>query len=368
MSYGGPATLLSSSGGLSGQYQKWFDRKFLTTVLQKLVMDQFGQVRPLPRQAGVKTVTFTRPPAPSTAYTQSDTTPTQKISSAGADIIGTEGSYSGMTDRSFSWTHIDAVLTTQLGKITSFSDILSETALFDTLKGITTVMAHDAAHAVDFQITASLMAATSGSDTHITERFSGLTGTGATWANLAAAAPADSVLSIQDLLGAQTALTIARAPEASASSRAKGARSGDYVAVVGPQAAYNIKLDPKFIETGYRGVNKGLFTGELGEWYGIRIILGTQPFVEDSASTQYTYASAPSGDAIYATIVQGAEAFGVVDLASQSPFAPKIYVVTTPDSNNPIMLFSTVGWKAWFIVKRLKNDWAVAVRSKTTYA
>ena len=64
------ATLTSASSGLSGQYQKYFDKKLLTAVLQLLVMDQFGQVRSLPPNTGALTVRFTRPPAPASTLVQ----------------------------------------------------------------------------------------------------------------------------------------------------------------------------------------------------------------------------------------------------------------------------------------------------------
>src|SRR6184192_590908 len=128
------AVLTTATSGLTGQYQKYFDKRLLTAVLQLLVMDQFGQVRPLPPNMGALTVRFTRPPAP-------DRTTVQSLSE-GVAIT---------TDRAFAWSHIDATLA-QVGQKSTISDILGATNLFDTLKGMSTLMGQDAAHYLDFAI------------------------------------------------------------------------------------------------------------------------------------------------------------------------------------------------------------------------
>src|SRR5882724_4680755 len=105
--------LTTASGGLSGQYQKYFDKKLLTAVLQLLVMDQFGQIRSLPPNMGALTVRFTRPDSPK----------------VGGTAIGTTGVYSlseGVplaNDRDYTFSFIDATCT-QIGEKMRISDIL----------------------------------------------------------------------------------------------------------------------------------------------------------------------------------------------------------------------------------------------------
>ncbi len=333
------AQLTSASSGLTGQYQKYFDKKLLTAVLQLLVMDQFGQVRSLPPNMGALTVRFTRPPAPDQSQVQALT--------EGVAIT---------TDRDFAWSFIDAT-PTQVGQKSTISDILGATNLFDTLKGMVTLMGQDAGHYLDLVITKEIV------QNVTTNKIYG--GGNTSWANLAADSPANTVMTIQDILKAFTALTIARAPKATANDRAPKARGGDYVCVLPPQLAYNVKLDNKFVDAGVRGNNDGLFNGEMGSWYGLRLIMGTQPYREATGGAENTY-SASGG--IYSAICLGSEQFGVVNLASQSPFSPKIIVVDSPDHANPLSQFTSVGWKAFFAVKTLKQDWAAVIRAQTTYA
>lgn len=333
------AVLTSSTTGLTGQYQKYFDKKLLTAVLQLLVMDQFGQVRSLPPNMGALTVRFTRPPAPDQSTV----------------LALTEG-VAPSTDRAFAWTHIDAS-PTQVGQKSTISDILGATALFDTMKGMVTLMGQDAGHYLDLTITKEIV------PNSTTNTIYG--GGNTSWANLAADSASNTVMTIQDVNKAFTKLTIARAPTASASSRAPKARGGDYVCVVPPQLGYNVKLDSKFIDAGVRGNNDGLFNGEMGTWYGLRLISGTQPFREATGGSEGTYSS--SGG-IYSAICLGSEQFGVVNLASQSPFSPKVIVVDSPDSANPLNSYTTVGWKAFFTVKTLKEDWASVIKCQTTFS
>ena len=331
--------MLTSDSGLSGQYQKFFDKKLLTAVLQQLVMDQFGQIRPLPPGMGATTVRFTRPPAP-------DRTLVQTL---------TEGTPIS-TDRTFAWSFVDAT-PTQVGEKATLSDILSETNLFDTLKGMTTLMGQDAAHYLDFRITKEIVENVSTNKVY--------SGNNTSWANLAASAPADCSLSIVDINTAFTKLTVARAPKAVANDRAPKAKGGDYVITIAPQVGFSVKLDPKFIDAGVRGNNDGLFNGELGSWYGLRLISMTQPYREATGGAENTYASAGG---IYSSVALGSEEFGVVNLASQSMLAPKIIVVDRPDKTDVLNQTTCVGWKAFFTVKTLKEDWACVVRSQTTYS
>src|SRR6266403_4865749 len=133
------AVLTTSTSGLTGQYQKFFDKKLLTAVLQLLVMDQCGQVRSLPPNMGALTVRFTRPPAPDQST-----------------VLALSEGVAPTTDRAFAWTHIDAS-PTQVGQKSTISDILGATNLFDTLKGMTTLMGQDAAHYLDFAITTEIV-------------------------------------------------------------------------------------------------------------------------------------------------------------------------------------------------------------------
>ena len=69
---------------------------------------------------------------------------------------------------------------------------------------------------------------------------------------------------------------------------------------------------------------------------------------------------------VYANFIFGKNAYGVVNLASIT--APKVYV-KNPSGNstdNPLDLFSTVGWKMPFAVKTLNTAFIVAIATGAT--
>ncbi len=348
--------LTTASGGLSGQYQKYFDKKLLTAVLQELVMDQFGQIRSLPPHMGALTVRFTRPDSPKVGGTT--------ISTTGVYAL-TEG-VPLANDRDYTFTFIDATCT-QIGERMRISDILGATNLFDTLQQSTKILGQDAGHYYDFAITKEIITGTQafGAGARI------YAGNAADYTALKALLGTTGKITIVDILKAFTRLTLARAPSASASERAPKARGGTYVAVTPPQVLFDLEQDTKFVDAGVRGNNDGLFTGEMGTWYGVRIIRGTQPWVENATEGTYdgtiVYDNPGATGSVFSTICMGSEMFGVVSLASQSITSPKIIVCNSPDKSDSLNQFTSVGWKSFFVVKTLKGDWAQVIRSKVSF-
>jgi N4-gp56 family major capsid protein len=336
------AQLLTSSGGLSGEYQKYFDKKLLTAVLQKLVMAQFPQTRNLPPGMGALTVRFTRPMAPDRS-TVSALTEGTAISS----------------DSDYSLTFVDATCT-QVGQKTTISDILGETNLFDTLQLVSTWMGQNASLYYDFAVTTEYQSGVNATNKQYA-------GGAADWTTLAALPTTDGKLAITDLLKAFTRLTAARAPKATANTHTPAGTKGgtDYVAIVAPQPGYDIRQDKLFQDAGVRGNNDGLFNGEFGSWYGMKLVEATQPWREATGGAEGTFSSTGG---IYATICTGSEAVGMVNLASQNITRPSLQVLAKGDKTDPLNQFTSVGWKSFFKVKTLKDDWSVIVRSLTTYA
>src|SRR4029077_7432048 len=96
-------------------------------------------------------------------------------------------------------------------------------------------------------------------------------GTATDFTTLQALKQKTGVLTIVDILDAMTRLTITRAPML----------NGEYVCVAGPQVVRDILNDPKVVLTGQYGTSKAILTGEVGRWYGVRVLKHTNPFIED---------------------------------------------------------------------------------------
>jgi N4-gp56 family major capsid protein len=327
--------LTTTSGGISGQYQKYFSKKLLPHAVQLLVLAQFGQKVPFPREQGAVTIRFTR----------------GDVASAANVLAGGEG-IPTTTFRDYNYTFIDATLI-EYEIAAKISDVLSWTNLFDTLKNMTGVMGEDVALHADSKIRDGIVAGVTGAGNR---RYVGTT---QTFAGLAALTPPAGVVSINDLLDAMTRLTITRAPML----------NGEYVACAGPQVCRDILADPKVVLAGQYGTSKGLLSGEVGRWYGVRVVRHTNPFIEDGTGTEGVYSvPALATNAIYRTFCMGTDGFGIPQMGGLSPFNPQMLICDKPDKSDPTNRFITAGLKTYWVSVVLNNQWIVSISSKSNYA
>lgn len=321
--------MTTASSGLTPEYQTFYNKQLLDHAKPLIVTAQFAQKKPFPKNAGATTMRFFRP----------NVADRSRVSSL------TEGVALG-TFQEVVYTPIDVTLA-QTGEAVKISDIVSMTDLFDTLDNSTRMMGEDAGVYADFQcVTKVVTGIVSGN-----ERWAG----GATdITTLGALSAANGKITIKDLLGAYTRLTI---------QKAKKPEGNAYATIVSPQQAYDIMDDAKFVDAGVRGNNKGLYNGEIGNWYGNRILVTTEGWIE--LATKGTY-DATGG--IYSALVLGRDCLGAPIMAGQSPFSPSIIVNDKADSGNPLKQFMTAGWKAYWATVMLNDSWACVIRSKSTYA
>jgi N4-gp56 family major capsid protein len=327
----------TATAGLSVAYQKVFSKKLLAHAKQLLVLDQFAQKVPFPKNQGAKTIRFFRPDV-------GDRTNVQSLTE-GVPIS---------TFRETAWTTVDATLK-QFGEASKVSDILTATELFGTLKQNIASMGEDAALHADYQMVQELLDTTNSAGPIATanNRYSG---GAASFNALVALTPSQGAATIADMLGSMTRLKITRAPKV----------NGDYVAVAPPQITFDLMNDSKFVDSGKYGTTKGLFNGEIGKWYGVRIVETTAPWIE--ANSNGAIGTYSGGGSIYTTLILGSGAFGVPEMAGQSQFDPKIIINDRADKSDPLNQFVIAGWKSYWVTVVLNNLWAVALRSKTTYA
>jgi N4-gp56 family major capsid protein len=320
----------------AGQYQKLFNKKILPHAMQKLVMADFGQKVPFPKEAGATQMRFTR----------GDVANAANVGSSGEGVPTT-------VFRSYDYTYIDTTLV-QYDMAGKISDVLSWTNLFDTLKNMTSVMGEDVALHADSKIRDQLVADITGAgnrryvSTAATQDFAGVAGTSQT----------TGVMTLTDVLDAMTRLTITRAPY----------KNGQYYVISGPQVWRDILKDPAVVLAGQYGTSKALVSGEVGKWYDTTWVKHTNPFIEDGTGTQGVFApNAAPANAIYRTWVLGDDAFGIPLMGGQSPFNPSIMICDRPDKSDPTNKFITVGLKTYWCVVTLNNTWAVSISTKSGY-
>src|SRR6266446_6221250 len=133
------ALLTTSSAGLSGQYQKYFDKAMLL-----LVLAQFGQKKPFPKNMGAKVIRFTRGDVADATQVQT--------SAEGIPIT---------TFRDYTLVFVDATLA-RYDIAVKIADVLNWTDLFSTLKNSTSVMGEDVALHADGKIRDEIVASITG--------------------------------------------------------------------------------------------------------------------------------------------------------------------------------------------------------------
>ena len=336
----------TSSTGITNSLQAYFSKELLKQITQNLVLDQFAKRQALPEKAGKNSVRFFR-------YVEPETSNIKALSEGDGHTGGTawaKGAYKEMT-----LEYVDVSLA-QVGQVIGISDLLTAQELFNHLEQATTVNGQDAALQLDSKIGYTL-----GDDTSITggttitankiNRFAGAA------AYYSATPTSAQVMSGLELLDTATALKVNNAPTT----------SGYYTAVADPRVLRDLQNDSDWISSRHYGDPDAIFKGEVGKYAGIRCIESTNSYrtAAGNATARVTYAS---GGNTYSTFVFGDQAYGVVDLASQSPYGPKMQIAQGPDKTDPLGQLTTIGFKTYYGQAILQPKFLAQVYSGTNYS
>ena len=129
-----------------------------------------------------------------------------------------------------------------------------------------------------------------------------------------------------------------------------------YVAVIHPSVAYDLTSSEEWIEAHKYAATTEIFTGEIGQLRGCRFIESTEaPILTGGAS----------GAVVYATMIFGKDAFGVVD-----PEGMGFQMITKGKDQvgGPLNQFSTIGYKFESATKILYQERMVRIESGSTYS
>ena len=341
-----------NTSAVSNTIQAFYNKKLLDHAVEATKLVEFAMQEELGAGAGNTSVRFYRPPA-------ADLTATGKPAALSEGTVPTDY-------RDISYTAIDVALG-QIGQVAKVTDIANTVGLVKYLDTAIQLMGEEFALDVDTRIRNMLCSGNAGGiptlSTATTRRYSqGI----ASHILLQQTALANAILLPRDLLDSLTFLKIKRAPKI----------NGVYVAITPPQVTRDILNNSEFREVVRQNYADRIFKGEVGDFYGCRIIEGTNPFTEDETEGSHvaTFSGAGSNTTgfIYSTIVTGKSAFGAVNMkklgAASLQNRPSVIVVDKPDSGNPLAQFILVGWKAYWASAVLNANWAIALKSKTQYA
>lgn len=326
----------SNPASLGNYFQAFLSKQLVDRIKETLKLNDYAQQVDLPKNIGSNSVKFFQyntVPTSSNVQTLTEGTPITDFREVGLNSV--------------------SVSLTQYGEAVKISDQLSMLSLFDVLKEAVGTMGEEASLKADDLSRDQLVTGTDVAGNATAKRF----GQGiADFATLNSTAAASAFLDAEDLMDAVTSLKANKA----------NPLNGQFVALVPPQISRDLFRDTDFLQTVYRNPeNKvGSFpAGTLGSFYGVRIAEHTNPFIEGTTSGTYNAAGS-----IYSTVVLGANAFGVVKIAGDSPFSPRIILNNQADKSDPLNQTIVAGWKSFYAAKLLNAKRAVVIKAKSRFA
>lgn len=296
-------TQTTATPGVAVSVQTYYDKKLLARLLANFVYYQFGQKRPIPKNGG-KTIDFRK---------------MQKLAPATTALT------EGVTPSGNGVTMINITATpAQYGDFIEFSDVLDMVAIDPIIDEATDVLGEQSQDTLDQLCRDVVVAGTSVQ--YAGGKVSRIT-----------VAAAD-VLTVNEVRKAVRTLK---------RNNAKPLEGGDFVAIVEPGTTYDLQSDPKWEQAAQYAGSKQIFSGEIGRLYGVR-------FVETSNAKKFAGAGAAAVD-VYATIILGKDAYGVVDIAGSGAVKTIVKPLGSAGSADALDQRSTVGWKAMFTTKIIEQ-------------
>lgn len=313
------ATQVTNTGTLnSTQLRTYYEKVLLGRLLPNLSYTLFGQVKPMPQNAG-QTINFRKFSSLAVATTAltEGTTPTGSALTANALTASCS----------------------QYGDYVEISDVLDFTAPDPVLTETVELQGEQVALTYDTLVRDVVVA---GSNVqYANSRASRVTV--AAGDNLNATEVKKAVRTLHQ----NKARKITSILDASTGVGTKPVAAG-FVGIIGPQALYDLKADSKWQPVHEYASRVDVMPGEVGALDEVR-------FVMTQNNKIFTGAGAGGID-VHATLVMGADYFGIV-----SPVGIQSIIKGFGQGQDPLNQRATAGWKAYFTVIRLFEEACVRI-------
>ncbi|MDD3428445.1 MAG: N4-gp56 family major capsid protein [Oscillospiraceae bacterium] len=142
-------------------------------------------------------------------------------------------------------------------------------------------------------------------------------------------------------------------------NNARPLEGGYYIGIIDSDIAYDIMNDPLWQDISKYSGGSAIMSGEIGKLAGVR-------FIESSNAPT---AENTSGIVVHQTMILGADAYGVVDVAGAGGGAKPEMIVKplgSAGTDDPLNQRATSGWKALFCAVRLQELSMVRLESAAT--
>ncbi len=306
-------TQTGSGQELSHEMKVFYSDYLLDMAEPKLVHDQFGQKRPIPKNGG-KTIEFRK-------YS-----PLPKLTTALNEGVTPNGQKLDVS--------IVTATVAQYGGYVELSDVLLLTAIDNNLVQATKLLGSQAGRTLDTITRETLVSGNNIVYSHGKGDRTALT--------------ASDILTVDDIKKAVRALKVMNAEPI----------NGDYVAIIHPDCTYDLTNDPDWKAPHQYKDTTELYSGEIGKIAGCR-------FVETTEAKKFINAGA-SGRDVYATLVIADNAYGVTEV-SGGGLEHIVKPLGSAGAADPLNQRATAGWKAIKTAKILVDEYMVRIESASTF-
>ena len=312
-------TNVTTDSGLTNEMKTYYSDYLIDHAEPELVHDQFGQKQPIPENGGKKIEFRKYDPLPkaTTPLTEGVTPQGQKLNMG---VITTE--------------------VKQYGGFIELSDMLLMTAIDNNLVQATTLLGGQAGRTLDTVVREVLNGGTN------VQYAEGQVSTRATLKG--GAESGNHYLTVRAVRMAVRTLKVMNAPRI----------NGEYVAIIHPDAAYDLMSDPEWKYPHQYQDTTNLYNGEIGKVAGVR-------FVETTEAKVFKGAGA-SGRDVYSTLILGANAYGSTEIKGGG-LEHIVKQLGSAGTSDPLNQRATVGWKATKAATRLVEAYMVRIESASTF-
>ena len=295
--------VLNTIGTVTAENKTFYEKALLQRLTPELVYTQYGQKKSAPKNEGT-TVNFRRFNAvdpKTTALTEGETP---------------EGS-------ALSVSTVPATVS-QYGDFVRISDVLDTAGIDPVITEMAQVLGESAGLTVDTIVRNVVLNGTNVQYGGGAENRAGVASTAVLTAN-----------------------EIRKAVRTLRKNHAKPLDGGFYIGIVDPETAYDLMSDTLWQDVSKYNGGQAIMAGEIGKLCGVR-------FVETGNGATVSSGATPAVT-LHQTMILGADAYGVVDIAGTSK--PQIIIKSTDSGGtaDPLNQRSTVGWKALFTAVRLQE-------------
>lgn len=315
----GTSVTYTESGNLGAALGIYYDKVFLERAKYELRHDFGADVKNVPLNTG-PVVHFTR----FTPLAISTTALTEATNPSAVNLTAVS---------------ISSALT-EYGAFVTVGSLFSLTTLDVGLKEHVSVMGQNAGETIDTLIRAELSA-------------------NATELTVTTAATLTDVHTTDILTGLEIRTVVKKLKQ----NRAPRFPGATYRAVIGPEAAMDLMGNSEWLDAHRYTTSDAIERGVVGKLHGVEFVESNNNLITLSAGFS---TSATNIANLYSSFFFGQHAYAVINLGSTT--GPRIYVKNPgPNStDNPLELFSTVGWRQPFAVKVLNSNWVFRLKTGAT--